>query len=325
MRLTVAICTWNRAKLLNQTLEQMHQLRIPPGVEWELLVVNNNCTDDTDAVIARHADKLPARRLYEPKQGLSNARNAAVAAAQGDLLIWTDDDVLVEPNWIEEYVRAAKCWPDAAFFGGSISPWFEVQPPRWIVQNLKYFEGMLVIRDIGSEVRPFSATEYPFGANMAFRTEIQKRFLYDPFLGRRRDEAILGDENTVINPIRAAGGYGVWVPKSRVRHFIGANRMSAAYAWNYYHGGGRTFVRVMGQPSGVRLWGHPRWVIRRYWEKRFLSWLRFSLGQPSWVQAYTQAAHAAGMMSEIRASNRDPLAGKTSARPFPASPDANIL
>ena len=74
MKVTVAICTWNRASLLDQTLTQMHQLRVPSNVEWELLIVNNNCTDDTDAVIARHHGVLPLRRLFESKPGLSNVR-----------------------------------------------------------------------------------------------------------------------------------------------------------------------------------------------------------------------------------------------------------
>ena len=74
----------------------MRKLQIPDGVDWELLVVNNNCTDKTDEVIARHSEVLPLRRLLELKPGLSNARNCAVEAAQGQLLIWTDDDVLVD-------------------------------------------------------------------------------------------------------------------------------------------------------------------------------------------------------------------------------------
>ena len=78
MIVTVAICTWNRAKLLDRTLTQMHQLRIPADVEWELLIVNNNCTDETDPIIARHETALPIRRLFEPNPGLSNARNCAV-------------------------------------------------------------------------------------------------------------------------------------------------------------------------------------------------------------------------------------------------------
>ena len=62
---TVAIATWNRAKLLDRTLTEMHRLRIPPSVEWELLVVNNNCTDQTDTVISNHKKYLPIRRLFE--------------------------------------------------------------------------------------------------------------------------------------------------------------------------------------------------------------------------------------------------------------------
>src|ERR1700738_3055719 len=95
---SVAICTWNRARLLGQTLESFVRLRIPEGVSWELLVVNNNCTDDTDAVIERHAGSLPIRRLYEPTPGKSYAHNLAIAEAQGDLVLWTDDDVIVDPE-----------------------------------------------------------------------------------------------------------------------------------------------------------------------------------------------------------------------------------
>src|SRR5438105_3257885 len=106
MQVTVAICTWNRARLLDQTLTRMRELAVPTGLSWELLVVNNNCTDDTDAIIAKHADALPIRRLLETKQGLSNARNCALENMRGELLIWTDDDVLVDEGWLRAYVDA---------------------------------------------------------------------------------------------------------------------------------------------------------------------------------------------------------------------------
>lgn len=89
MRITVAVCTWNRARLRDQTLAAMRQLQVPAGVEWELLVVNNNCTDATDDVIERHSTHLPIRRLFEVKQGHSHARNRAVAEATGELIVWT--------------------------------------------------------------------------------------------------------------------------------------------------------------------------------------------------------------------------------------------
>src|SRR4051812_4932182 len=111
IRVTVAICTWNRSALLDRTLTSMRHLVIPEGVEWEILVVNNNCTDDTDDVLSRHFAGLPLRRVFEPRQGLSNARNAAIDVAAGELICWTDDDVLVDPGWLSAYVEAASRWP----------------------------------------------------------------------------------------------------------------------------------------------------------------------------------------------------------------------
>jgi glycosyltransferase involved in cell wall biosynthesis len=64
MMLTIAICTWNRAKLLELTLTEMRNLQIPSGMDWEVLVVNNNCTDETDEILSRHASHLPLRRLF---------------------------------------------------------------------------------------------------------------------------------------------------------------------------------------------------------------------------------------------------------------------
>jgi glucosyl-dolichyl phosphate glucuronosyltransferase len=126
---TVAICTWNRDHLLRQTLEEMTRLAVPAGLVWELLVVNNNCTDDTDGVIAAFAKRLPIRRLFESQPGLSHARNRAIAEAAGDYVVWTDDDVLVSPEWLAAYARAFARRPDAAVFGGPVAPWFPTTPP----------------------------------------------------------------------------------------------------------------------------------------------------------------------------------------------------
>ena len=145
MFITIALSTWNRATILDQTLFQMRLLRIPAGVQWELVVVNNNCTDDTDAVIARHSGDLPLRRLFEPNQGSSYGRNRAITASAGEVICFTDDDVLVDPEWLAEYVQAAKAWPQAGFFGGRIEPWFVKEPPPSIRRY---------IHVIGKRLRP---------------------------------------------------------------------------------------------------------------------------------------------------------------------------
>src|SRR5688500_7453586 len=110
LTVTVAICTWNRAPLLRLTLERLTALRIPNGITWELLVVNNCCTDETDQVVQEYSDRLPVRILHEPTPGQSYARNLVLRQSQGELILWTDDDVLVDERWLETLVDSCYQW-----------------------------------------------------------------------------------------------------------------------------------------------------------------------------------------------------------------------
>ena len=87
MTITVMICTWNRSHYLNQALGGMRTLQIPSGLDWEVLIINNNSTDNTDEIIARHQNALPIRRLFEPKPGKSSAANTGIRHAKGDLIV----------------------------------------------------------------------------------------------------------------------------------------------------------------------------------------------------------------------------------------------
>src|SRR5947207_180454 len=100
MRVTVAICTFNRAESLRRTLESVAALHLPEALDWEVVVVNNNSTDHTDSVIESFKERLPIRREFEPQPGASNARNRAVYVAKGDYFVWTDDDVVVDNGWL---------------------------------------------------------------------------------------------------------------------------------------------------------------------------------------------------------------------------------
>jgi glycosyltransferase involved in cell wall biosynthesis len=263
MKISVAICTWNRAGLLDQTLAEMTRLRAPADVEWELLVVNNNCTDATDQVIAKYAGRLPLRRLLETKQGLSNARNCAVAAAAGELLIWTDDDVLVDEDWLEQYVTAARRWPGTAFFGGPIRPWFEGVPPRWLSRAWSVVADAYAIRDLGTETIALGGRAIPFGANYAVRTDAQRRYLYDPTLGRNKTGLLGGEEVSVLERMLAAGAEGRWVPGARVRHFIPVARQNTRYIRRFFEGYGQFLARAMTDDRCPRLFGKPRWLWRQ--------------------------------------------------------------
>jgi GT2 family glycosyltransferase len=99
------------------------------------------------------------RREFEPRSGLSNARNRAMAAARGEYIVWTDDDVVVGAGWLTAYAEAFRRWPDAVVFGGRIKPRYEPPAARWVAESERALGGPFAIRDFGDEVQPLSVAE----------------------------------------------------------------------------------------------------------------------------------------------------------------------
>ena len=105
MNVSIIICTRNRADSLAQTLESFKAVEVPVGLQPELLVVDNGSTDHTAEVVRRHsAAKIPARYFLESSLGQSRARNTGMGACRGDVILFTDDDVVPQPNWLEHMV-----------------------------------------------------------------------------------------------------------------------------------------------------------------------------------------------------------------------------
>ena len=316
MKLSVAICTWNRASLLDQTLASFRSLRIPAGVTWEVLVVDNNCTDDTPAVLTRHLANLPLVALREPNQGQSHARNCATDAASGDVIVWTDDDVRPGVDWLANYAAAFVRHAEASYFGGRIEPWYESPPPKWVARNERFLEGMLVIRDLGPDERAFrvshdrhTLSETPFGANMAVRTAVQREHRYDPHLGKVKNSNVTADETDMFRRIRASGGHGVWVPSASIQHFVMASRMTTRYLWSYHHGQGQSEVRTdtFELPWNTPVFRNaPRWVYKKKVRAGLTAWGQWLTGDPTWAVAYARYAKYAGMIDEFHAMNWSP-------------------
>lgn len=299
MRLTVAICTWNRAHELDRALGSLAACDRPADFDLEVLVVNNRCTDHTDAVIERHTTHLPLRRLWQQLPGLSNARNAAIDAATGDYILWTDDDVLLDRGWLLGYARAVQTRPDAAFFGGPIEPVFDGGMPDWIRAGWTQVGCAYAERDLGPE--PFQlrgANNLPFGANMALRAIEQRQWRYDPHMGRRPGAGLLGgDEIEIFRSMLDSGAEGWWVPDARVQHCIGPDRQTLNYLQRYFEGDGM-LAAIMRPPAvGRRIFGRPPWLWRSaLWAALRYRVLKAFRGPEHWLPALVKAAKARGRL-----------------------------
>lgn len=242
---TVVICTRNRALQLASVLDSACKLIIPAHLSWEFIVVDNGSQDNTADVVARYSDRLPIRCVREEKAGLSNARNLGVKEAKGDYICWTDDDVVIDPNWLSAYFSAFKYHPEAAVFGGRVIPFLEKPTPAWF-EKAKYewpLSSLLAYRDFGDDVIPltFEGALVPWGANFAIRAKEQKTYSYNPQLGVSPNHKRVGEETDVIYRVFKEGGSGWWVPQSKVSHIIPPKRQTLQYLYDYSYLGGETF------------------------------------------------------------------------------------
>ena len=261
MDLSIAICTWNRADFLAQTLERLTLLHLPPGLRWEILVVNNRCTDHTDQVIEAFADRLPVRRLYEGRQGQSMARNLVLREFRGEKLVFTDDDVLASPNWVESLLEAFDQFGADVVFGRSLPVWLGGRPSWYFPQ----FGGVFALLDYGPE--PFVVTtdqhEF-FGLNLAFT----RRATVD--LGHYREDIGLvgpggggGEDTEMFDRCRTKGLKVVYQPGAVVEHMIPADRSTKSRQRKQAWRGGRANYRLMISKSrGPELLGLPRFLYR---------------------------------------------------------------
>jgi glucosyl-dolichyl phosphate glucuronosyltransferase len=301
-KITVAICTWNRCELLRRTLCRFAEEVYPPHVPWELLIVNNNCSDDTEKVVHSFSDRIPIRQILEPRQGLSIARNAAIGSAQGEYILWTDDDVIVDPEWLTAYESAFLRHPEAAFFGGPIHPLFEGSPPRWMeTEAWPLISTAFAALDYGTEECEIFGNELPFGANYAVRMDWQRRHLYDPRLGRRADTTISGEETMVLLAILKSGGNGWWIPTARVMHWVPKSRQSIAYLRDYYAGYGRVLNRQNPQMPCRMLFGKPRWLLGNALQSGLAYYLHRLYSSPDhWIEDLKKASIAWGQLQDFR-------------------------
>jgi glycosyltransferase involved in cell wall biosynthesis len=251
--LSVLICTYNRAPQLQETLEALAAATSPRDCLVEVVVVDNNSSDQTPDVVARaaKAGPWPVRYIRELRQGKSFALNTGLTTARGDILALTDDDVLPASDWLVRIVEHFRT-EDLVFVFGKVLPRWEVQPPpELLTTRARDIWGPLALVDYGEErdrydMASFHLKRLPIGANLAVRRDAVERVGgWRTDLGKVDNTLIAGEDHELCVRLFRAGLYtGLYDPETTVRHFVPASRLSRRYfrRWFYWHG--RTMARM---------------------------------------------------------------------------------
>ncbi len=260
VKITVILCTYNRSQSLAMAMESVAASVIPDAVEWEVLVVDNNSTDQTREVVEGFCRRLPSRFRYmlEPKQGKSNALNSGIRAATGHLLAFMDDDVIVEPTWLVNLTTPLYNG-DWSGTGGRILSQEIIEAPPWLaMEGPRSLSGMLALFDLGDKSGELNCP--PFGTNMAF-----KKALFDKYGDFRTDMgpcpgSEIRNEDTEFGRRVLAAGERLWYePSAIVYHAVPKSRLTKKYLLRFWFDHGRAEVRESVKRPDV--WFIPRWCL----------------------------------------------------------------
>lgn len=238
LRYTVALCTHNHADRLVRTLGDLRSLRAPAAA-WELLLVDNACTDATPELLARQRwpEGWSVRVVRESKLGLSNARNRAIREANGEFVIFIDDDETPDPGWLAAFDALVRMHaPDA--FGGRIDVIFEGARPAWLGDELLGFLGQLNRSD---RVSPLTQPNTSFfGGNFGFRKRVCETIgLFDADLGRKGSDNTGGEEVDFYARLLASGFKVWWAPDAVIFHRIETSKLERGYFLDLHYRQGR--------------------------------------------------------------------------------------
>lgn len=241
--LDVVICTYNNAAGLELALAALGRQQAPREASWRVLVVDNNCTDDTAEVVNRHVragDVPDLRRVLEREQGLTPARRRGVTETLGDWIAFVDDDCLIADDWIAAAAGFASGHPGCGAFGGRVIVGWESPPPRY----LHRYGWLFAEQDLGAYQRE---VDWLVGAGMVVnRSALQTSgWSRQPLLEDRvGTKLISGGDVEIALRIRGAG-FPLWyVPTCELRHLVPARRTEHRYLRSLNEGLGVSQVLV---------------------------------------------------------------------------------
>lgn len=260
--ISIIVCTYNREQYLPKMLQSVAAQKCNFN-DFELVLVNNNSTDETHLICEKFVAEnpsLPVRYFVETKQGLSFARNRGLKEAKGTYFVFIDDDAFLSDNYITELTSYLKNAPKELGFGGKILPFLECELPNWMS---KYLESLMSVLDLGNEIKPFKGAKYPVGANMGFSASVvQKIGYFNEELGRTGNSMLGGEEKDFFFRMKAANIPILYFPKMMVHHVIPAKRLTVEFIQKLALGIGES-ERLRTKKNGIGFYLY-RWILELY-------------------------------------------------------------
>jgi glycosyltransferase involved in cell wall biosynthesis len=247
--ISVILCTYNRCRSLANALNSLALSILPATIQWEVLVVDNNSKDETKQVVERFCQLYPGRfrYLFEPRQGKSFALNSGISHTRRDILAFVDDDVTVQPIWLQQLISPL-LHGEWAGCGGRILPESGFSPPPWLALQgpLSQLGALCAYFDLGDSPGPLN--QPPVGTNMAFRREMFEKYGgFREDLGPCPGSELRSEDIEFGRRLMSAEERLCYVPSAVVYHEIHESRTRKEYFLSWWFDFGRGFILETGK------------------------------------------------------------------------------
>ncbi|MEO6230484.1 MAG: glycosyltransferase [Ferruginibacter sp.] len=232
MGISVIICCYNSVRRIQKTLEALLKQECISKISWEVIIVDNNSTDNTSAIASaiwvNSGTRIPLNIIEEPIPGLGNARRAGVSVANHPILIFCDDDNWLAPNYVQRVYELMHADNSIAACGGMGIPVFETEEPYWFYMYAEAFA--LGPQDVNSETEGIFDL---YGAGIAVQKEAIQTFYqsgYEPLLSGRVGKSLSSSEDTELTNAFVLMGYKlIFSEDLKFFHYLPKDRLTFSY------------------------------------------------------------------------------------------------
>ena len=260
MKVSIIFATFNRNDLLVQTLQGLVNMDTA-GLDWEVILADNAGNEETASISKSFSSSLPLKYIIEKAPGKNNALNTALEHASGDLLVFTDDDVIPDSTWVKALVDATDRWTTADLFGGRILPKFPdgmAAPP---IDDPVFLRLAYVIADWDLPEGEHPAGKI-WGPNMMVRRRVFDRGLrFNPDIGPTGTSYVMGSETEFLLRAGGAGHTAVYVPSAMVYHQIRPVQLTHSWIYGRAFRVGRGLAYNNNSKSVLKI---RKWMLREF-------------------------------------------------------------
>jgi glycosyltransferase involved in cell wall biosynthesis len=263
--LSIVFATCRRADTLQPMLDRMCMLN-SRGISWEILIVDNADDPATRALAENYTQRLPVHYSVETRPGKNFALNSVVDAVRGDLVLFTDDDILPEVDWLQEVKAGTERWPDCNVFGGRILPHLPDPDAKIPFEDSFFMRCAYVIADWDLPEGYYPEAQENgcvWGPNMVIRRCVfDKGYRFNTSVGPNGTDYIMGSETELTGRLFKAGMKAVYLPGSLVYHQIRKEQLDYRWLCGRYYRFGRYAAYRSREITAVYWFGVPRYLYK---------------------------------------------------------------